>query len=98
MDPTGNHTTKAKAKDILPTVMSVLQVTSFVLERLPFVFGEGKEVVLLHRLLRLLLIGCQRIHHRHVSKWQQRVFIISLPLHTPSLHPGLSWTMLLFCS
>jgi hypothetical protein len=61
----------AKAKDSgIPTV---LHVTNYVLERLPFVFGEGNEAVLLRCLLRLLLFVGER--HRSASP--------SLPLRAP---------------
>ena len=38
----------------------MLHVTGFVLERLPYVFGEGKEGLLLQRLLQLLLFVCDK--------------------------------------
>lgn len=43
-------------------MQSVLHVTEFVLERLPFVFGDDREVLLLEKLLQLLL--CMADRHR----------------------------------
>ncbi|GAX74920.1 hypothetical protein CEUSTIGMA_g2366.t1 [Chlamydomonas eustigma] len=64
----------AKGKDI-PTV---LHVTDFVLERLPFVFGGGKEINLMRHLLRLML--SVSIRHSHLTER-----VISLVLRVPQM-------------